>query len=132
MAHEEITAVLNRWSAAEAAGDIGAITDCLSEDFLGIGPLGFVLPKQAWLHRHGPDGLVYETFELLETQVREYGDAAVVVTRIDQPGTYQGNPIPESTRTTLVVAPSGGQLRITTAHMSFLAGTPGAPPIPGA
>ena len=129
--NEGITTVLDRWAAAEAAGDAEAIAGCLSEDFLGVGPLGFILPKQAWLQRHSPDGLVYEKFELQETQVREYGDTAVVTTLVDQPGTHQGNPIPRNTRSTLVLVKQDGQWRITTDHMSFVAGTPGAPPIPG-
>lgn len=127
-----ITAVLDRWASSEAAGDVDAISGCLSEDFVGIGPLGFILPRQAWLHRHRPDGLVYEKFELQETQVREYGDTAVVTTLVDSPGAYQGHPIPHSTRSTLVLVKQDGQWRITTDHMSFVAGTPGAPPIPTA
>jgi uncharacterized protein (TIGR03086 family) len=127
-----ITAVLDRWAAGEAAGDNEVLADCLSEDFVGVGPLGFLLPKQAWLHRHGSGGLVYEKFELQETQVREYGDTAVVTTLVDQPGTYQGNPIPQCTRSTLVLVKQDGQWRISTDHMSFVAGTPGAPPIPTA
>ena len=84
------------------------------------------------LHRHGAGGLVYEDFTLQETQVREYGDTAVVTALIDQPGTHQGNPIPNNTRSTLVLVKQSGKWLITTNHMSFVAGTPGAPPIPNA
>jgi uncharacterized protein (TIGR02246 family) len=127
-----ITAVLDRWAAAEAAGDAEALADCLSEDFVGIGPLGFILPKQAWLQRHGSHGLEYEKFELQETQVREYGKAAVVTTLVESPGAYHGSPIPQTTRSTLVLVKQDGQWRITTDHISFVAGTPGAPPMPNA
>jgi uncharacterized protein (TIGR02246 family) len=132
MKHEGISAVLERWAASEAAGDAEAIADCLSEDFLGVGPLGFTLPRQAWLERHGPGLLVYEKFELQDVQVREYGDDTAVVTAlVDQPGTHRGNPIPRNTRSTLVLVREDGRWRITTDHMSFVAGTPGAPPVPG-
>lgn len=127
-----ITTVLDRWAAAEAAGDVEALADCLSEDFVGIGPLGFTLPKQAWLQRHGSNGLEYEKFELQETEVRDYGDAAVVTTLVNQPGAHQGNPIPQTTRSTLVLVKQDGQWRITTDHISFVAGTPGSPPMPNA
>jgi ketosteroid isomerase-like protein len=132
MGNQSITDVLEHWAAGEASGDVEAIADCLSEDFRGVGPLGFILPRQAWLQRHGPGGLAYEKFELQETQVRQYGDTAVVTTLVDQPGTYHGNPIPASTRSTLVLVRRDGQWQITTDHMSFIAGTPGAPPIPAA
>lgn len=127
-----IAAVLDRWAAAEADGDVEALAECLSDDFVGIGPLGFTLPKQAWLQRHGSNGLEYDKFELQETEVREYGDTAVVTALIDQPGAHQGNPIPQTTRSTLVLVKRGGRWRITTDHISFVAGTPGSPPMPNA
>lgn len=128
---DDITAALDRWAAAEAAGDADAIAGLLTDDFLGVGPLGFLLPRQAWLGRHGPDALTYEKFELQETQVREYGDTAVVTTLVDQPGTYQGNPIPRNVRSTLVLVNQDGAWRLAQNHMSFVAGTPGAPQVPG-
>lgn len=130
-AANEVQALLDRWVAAEAAGDMETIAGCLTDDFLGVGPLGFLLPRQAWLDRHAPNALVYEKYELQETQLREYGDTVVVTTKLDQPGTYQGNPIPANTRSTLVLVRQDGEWRISTHHMSFVAGTPGAPPVPG-
>lgn len=95
MSHkDDITAMLDRWATAEAAGDADAISACLTDDFLGVGPLGFMLPRQAWLGRHGPNALEYEKFELQETLLREYGDTAVVTALVDQPGTHPGQPDP--------------------------------------
>jgi ketosteroid isomerase-like protein len=129
--NEDITATLYRWAAAEASGDAEAIAQCLSEDFLGVGPLGFILPRREWLQRHDPGGLDYEKFELQDIYLRLYGDTAVVTALVEQPGTYEGNPIPQRTRSTLLLVKQGRQWRITTHHMSFVAGTPGAPPVPG-
>lgn len=132
MSNDEITRFLNDWAAAELAADAASIDRSLTDDFLGIGPLGFVLTKQAWLASRGPDGpLRYESFEFTETSVREYGDAAVVTSRVDQPGTYQGNPIPASPRVTLVLVKQSNEWQLASAHYSFIAGTPGAPPMPG-
>jgi hypothetical protein len=61
----------------------------LTDEFLGVGPKGFVLNKQQWLGRF-PGGLKYETIELAETQVKSYGTAAVVVTKQSQKGTFSG------------------------------------------
>jgi hypothetical protein len=52
---------LSEWTSAERAGDAGKLEDLLIDDFFGVGPLGFVLPKEAWLARHR-QGLTYETF----------------------------------------------------------------------
>lgn len=130
--HEEITAVLDRWAAAELAGDQAALDGLLTDDFLGIGPLGFLLPRQSYLGRHAPNGLSYDSFTLEDVQLRTYGDhTAVVATRLVQPGSYQGNPVPEQARTTIVLVRSDGAWKLTNVQFSFVAGTPGAPPMPG-
>jgi hypothetical protein len=130
--HEELTEVLDRWAAAELAGDQAMLDGLLTDDFTGVGPLGFLLPRQAWLGRHAPNGLTYDSFTLEDVQPRTYGDdTAVVVARVVQPGSYQGNPVPEQARTTIVLVRVDGAWKLSTVHFSFVAGTPGAPPMPG-
>lgn len=130
--HEELAAVLDKWAAAELAGDQAALDGMLTEDFLGIGPLGFLLPRPAYLARLGPQGLSYDSFTLEDVQVRTYGDdTAIVVTRLVQPGSYQGNPVPEQARTTIVLVRVDGGWKLANVQFSFVAGTQGAPPIPG-
>jgi ketosteroid isomerase-like protein len=130
----DIDHTLAAWTAAERDGDAAALDTLLTEEFTAVGPLGFILPKQAWLARHRPDGgLVYDSFGLAEVQTRMLGaDVAVVTARNDQPGSYQGNPIPEAVRATLILAREDGRWRLAAAHLSFIAGTAGAPPMPGA
>jgi ketosteroid isomerase-like protein len=103
----------------------------LTDDFLGVGPLGFTLPKQAWLARYHAGDLKYQTFELGERHVRSYGNATVVTARLTAAGTYQDHPLPTALRATLVIVRQPGGWRLAGGHMSFIAGTPGAPPIPG-
>ena len=123
---------LAEWAAAEQAGDTGALGTLLAEGFTAVGPLGFILPKQAWLARHRSGDLAYEAFGLEEVQARAIGQDAVVVTaRNNTRGSYRGHPIPEATRATLVLASNGGRWQLAAIHISFIAGTPGAPPIPG-
>lgn len=128
---DEINGFLKEWTQAELAGDAAAIGERLSDDFLGVGPLGFMLPREAWLQRFD-QGLHYDEFELTETQVRRYGDTAVVVGRQTQSGSFGGNPLPFSVvRATLLLERTSGSWKLAGAHMSFIAGTPGAPPVPG-
>jgi hypothetical protein len=43
---------LDKWNAAEQAGDTGRLDALLAGLFAGTGPLGLTLPRQAWLGHH--------------------------------------------------------------------------------
>lgn len=123
---------LTEWAAAEQAGNAGTLETLLADSFTAVGPLGFILPKQAWLARHRSGDLTYQDISLDEVRARPAGPDVVVVTaRNNTRGSYQGYPLPEATRATLVLASSGGRWQLAAVHMSFIAGTAGAPPIPG-
>jgi hypothetical protein len=128
---KDIQTFLSQWSEAEGKGDTAALAPMLTDDFLGVGPLGFVLPKQAWLERYASGGLKYDSFDLEEVQVREHEGAAVITTRINQPGTVQGNPIPAASRATLMVVDGAQGKQLAGIALAFIAGTPGSPPMPG-
>ncbi len=123
---QPIESFLADWSDAERDGDTGALDTLLTADFAGVGPLGFVLPKQAWLARHR-QGLSYQSFEVTEAQARVIGQTAVVIARNNTRGSYQGQPVPEAVRATLVLADDDGSWKLAAIHMSFIAGTAGAP-----
>ena len=127
---ERLEAFLSEWSAAELAGDTKALAILLADGFVGVGPLGFILPRPAWLDRH-QGGLVYEQFALEEIEIHLHRDVAVVTARNNAHGNYQGHPIPEALRTTLVIVSTPDALRLAAVHMSFVAGTQGSPPLPG-
>jgi Domain of unknown function (DUF4440) len=129
---QTIDSFLTEWACAELAGDTGTLEVLLTSDFTAVGPLGFVLPREAWLARHRQGDLVYQSFDLDEIQTRLLGEAAVVISRNNTRGTYQGHPIPEAVRATLVLISDQGSRKLAAIHMSFIAGTHGAPPIPGA
>lgn len=137
----EATEFLDAWCAAEAAGDVAALDRYLAEDFLAVGPLGFMLSRQDWLDRHASGALTYESFELSETVTRRYGDVTVVVARQSGTGSYRNPaappqapsvPVPGATRVTILLTGDGQVRRLAGIQHSFIAGTPGAPPIPGA
>jgi hypothetical protein len=132
---DDVTTFLSAWCDAERTGDTAFLDAHLTDDFLAVGPLGFTLPKPAWLARHQGDDLRYETFALDEVDARSYGPVTVVTARQDADGTFQGHPTPQSLRLTLLLVPADGEAgdrSLAGIHMSFVAGTPGAPPIPGA
>ena len=126
----DINEFLYRWAAAEKDQDAAALGPLLTDDFTAVGPVGFLLPRATYLERPSR-GLRYEAFQLDEIQTRLHGDAAIVVLRINQKGAAQGNPIPEATRSTLTLVREAGRWRLAAIQHSFVAGTAGAPPMPG-
>jgi ketosteroid isomerase-like protein len=124
----ELETFLSGWTTAERTGDSEKLDTLLTDDFYGVGPHGFVLPRAAWLGRHG-EGLAYEDFSLEEIQVRPYGDFALVIARNNTRGTYRGQPLPEAVRATLAIASDNERLLLAAIHMSFIAGTQGSPPL---
>ena len=87
--------------------------------------------RAAWLARHGQGDLAYEAFSLEAGQTRVLGPVAVVTARNNTLGTYRGHPIPEAARATLILTRDAGNWKLAVIHMSFIAGTRGAPPFPG-
>jgi ketosteroid isomerase-like protein len=126
-----ISTVLADWVAAETKADVEQLTAILDDEFVAVGPLGFTLSKQDWLDRHASGALRYESVELADVRERHFGDVVVVIARQQSPGAYQGNAVPSTLRVTLVLVRRAATWRLASAHLSFVAGTPGAPPIPG-
>jgi hypothetical protein len=74
----EVVRLAEAWATAELRGDAAFLERTLTDDFIGIGPLGFMLTKQAWLARHQSSDLKYDSFSLDEVKVRVYNDAAIM------------------------------------------------------
>jgi ketosteroid isomerase-like protein len=129
---EPVEGFLSEWASAERAGDTAKLETLLTEDFTAVGPLGFILPRQGWLARHRDGDLTYQTFTVDEVQARLLGEAAVVTARNNTRGSYRGHPVPEAVRATVILVSHAGEWKLAAMHMSFIAGTPGAPSIPGA
>lgn len=112
--------LVQRWAAAELAGDVGAYHDLLTADFTGVGPVGFVLTGQQWAERHHGD-LRNEEFEVLDPHVRIYGDPAdtVIVQAVQrQTTTAMGRDTSGSFRLGLVAIRTGQTWRIASIQLS--------------
>ncbi len=122
---QEVLRLADAWTTAELRGDTAFLETLLTDDFIGIGPLGFMLTKQEWLARHRSGDLKYEAFTLDEVKVRVYSDAAVLTGRQVQNAAYRGNPLPGQFRTTLVFVQQLEQWRLAGLQLSTIGQPPG-------
>ena len=123
-AEQEVVRLADAWATAELRGDAVFLERALVDDFIGIGPLGFMLTRQEWLARHQSGNLKYDSFNLDEVKVRVYNDAAILTGRQVQSGTYQGNSIKAQFRTTLVFVTQQGQWRLASLQLSPIGQAP--------
>ena len=121
---QEVMRLADAWATAELRGDTTFLESTLADDFIGIGPLGFMLTKQEWLARHPSGDLKYESFNLDEVKVRVYNDAAVLTGRQAQNAAYRGNSIKAQLRTTLVFVQQQGQWRLASLQLSTIGQAP--------
>jgi ketosteroid isomerase-like protein len=117
-----------QWAAAELRGDVTSLGEILAEDFVGVGPRGFMLSRDEWLSRHETGSLRYESFGLDEMQGRLYGDAAVTVCRQSAEGVYEGEngrfELNEQFRATLVFIREEGSWLLAGLQLSPILGRP--------
>ena len=121
-----INDTLATWADSERLCDATTAATILTEDFIGIGPVGFQLPKGPWLQRLSDGQLHYEELSLDELAIREYSDSAVAVARVNTLGTARGNPLP-TPRTAFHLVRADGEWLIAGIQHSFIAGAPGSP-----
>src|SRR5215813_9681945 len=76
----QVTGVLATRAANEQAGDTSTLDALLAGDFTAVGPLGFILPMQAWLARHHSRDLTYQAFSTEEVQDRPINPDAEIMT----------------------------------------------------
>ncbi|MGZ4592962.1 MAG: nuclear transport factor 2 family protein [Actinomycetes bacterium] len=122
--------LVQQWADAEQQGDHATLAHVLADDFVAVGPLGFVLTKEQWLQRHIDQALHYTSLRWTDLQVREHGQAVVVVGVQEQAGDYQDRDISGRFRGTLVAlrpdAPDAAW-SVAALHLSPIAPPPGKP-----
>jgi ketosteroid isomerase-like protein len=115
-AGQEAMRLADTWATAALQGDVAFLERRLSDDFVGVGPLGFLLSKQEWLARHQSGDMKYDVHTLDEVKVRAYNEAAIVIGRLTQQATYRGNPMNAQLHTTLVFVRQHGQWHLAGLH----------------
>jgi ketosteroid isomerase-like protein len=115
---EAVLGVSRRWADAERDGNTSLLATLLTDDFVGVGPRGFILTKQGWLDRYSSGALRHDTFSWGDVDVRVYGDAAVAVGVTASKGSWSGQPISGRSRLTQIIVRAGGSWAIAGMHMS--------------
>jgi ketosteroid isomerase-like protein len=113
-----------RWVEAELAGDTNAMDSLAHQDFLLVGPLGFILDKAQWLERYSSGAFVTSALDWRDTHVRVFGDCAVVIGVHDQEAAYRGQPNNGQFRATHILIRDGGEWRLIGMHLSPIATPP--------
>jgi ketosteroid isomerase-like protein len=112
------------WAAAELHGDTAFLKRALADDFVGIGPRGFMLTKEQWLSRHDSGKLKYESFELDEVWIRVHGDALIVTGCETVKGKYEDHDLQDQFRATLIFVKQQECWLLAGLHLSPIAGRP--------
>ena len=125
----QLEVIARDWAAAELRGDTVVLGEILAEDFVAVGPRGFMLTREEWLSRHDSGKLTYESFEWDEVSVRVHGNAAVMIGRQTVRGLYQDGDsryeIQDKFRATLLFVEEQGRWLLLGLHLSLIAGPPG-------
>jgi hypothetical protein len=116
--------LLERWAAAEQAGDADELQQLLTDDFVAVGPRGFVLDKEQWLGRYRSGQLRHRRLVVRDARSRRHGDATIVVAEQEQEGEFAGRSIDARLRLTLVIAGEHGDPRVASAHLSWIDAPP--------
>ncbi|PZG32038.1 nuclear transport factor 2 family protein [Spongiactinospora gelatinilytica] len=115
----DVLDLVNRWAAAEEANDPVALGALLADDFVGVGPLGFVLGRDQWLGRFG-HGLVNRSFVIEDPKVYEYGTAAYVVGVDVQETTAKGRDVSDRFRVSIAAVRPDDRWLIAGVHLGPL------------
>jgi uncharacterized protein (TIGR02246 family) len=125
---QKVMALGEDWAAAELRGDTSFLGEILADDFVGVGPRGFMLTRDQWLSRHDTGSLRYESFGLDEVQVRHFGDTAITVCRQSARGVYEGEngrfELDDQFRATLVFVKQDGRWQLASLQLSPILGRP--------
>jgi len=98
------------WRTAQLSGDVAAIDQLLSDDYVGITMSGQVVTKMQQLDRMRNRTMVLSKYELTDRKVKLIGTTAVVTSLAEIEGSNDGQPIHGTFRSTRVYTrlPSGG------------------------
>jgi hypothetical protein len=103
---------------AELAGDTDTLNTLIADDFLSIGPKGFVMDRSAWVGRHVH--FTYQELVASEVDVRLYPGTAIVRNVQANKATYQDRHVQITTRVSQVWINQQGHWRLAAIQFSPL------------
>jgi hypothetical protein len=107
---------VNEWINAEKNGDVQLLTDLLNEDFIGVGPVGFILSKQQWIDRY-KNGLKNEDFNFEIISERAHDNSTIIIGTQSQKGDFKGYNIDGTFRVTLILNNNQENLSLLGVHL---------------
>ena len=116
--HGQLMKLGDELAAAEQRGDIAFLDRTLVDDFLLIGPRGFVLNKEEWLARYKSGALQPGTNQRDQVQLRIYGEAAIVTAHETATGSYEGHEFRNELRSARVFVKRNGHWLLAHAQLS--------------
>ena len=122
-ATDDILDLVDTWAAAEERNDPERLDGLLADDFVGVGPLGFVLTREQWLERFG-NGLENRAFKVEDPQVHDHGSAAVVIGVDAQETSFRGGDNSGRFRLTLLAVRPDDRWLVAGVHIGPLQGVP--------
>lgn len=119
----DVLDLVRRWAGAEEQNDATVLDRLLAGDFVGVGPLGFLVPRDQWLARFD-HGLENRAFAIEDPQVRGYGQAAIVVGVLAQQTSYQGRDTSGRFRVSLICVRPADRWLLANVHIGPLQPAP--------
>jgi ketosteroid isomerase-like protein len=114
----------HEWVAAELASDAGRLANVLTDDFLCVGPFGFVINKEQYLHGRRNGDLKHTAFDWSDVQLRVHDDTAIAVGTQTQTSTFQDRDASGTFRATQVLFHNGDGWKIGSLHLCAIAQPP--------
>jgi ketosteroid isomerase-like protein len=109
---------------AEIEGDTATLDALATDDFMLVGPVGFVLDKQQWLERYRGGGLHTTALAFEDATTRVRGDVAISIGRHIQEAEFQGRPVNGEFRATHIAVRDAGRWQLAGVHLSPIGGPP--------
>jgi ketosteroid isomerase-like protein len=124
-ADKSVTGLVQRFTAAQSAMDVGTLASLTAEDYIEISPLGEVDPRAKMLTFYVKDDKhVLPAMAVDDMTTRVLGDAAVVIAKISYSLVNEGQSRTFSLRSTFVAEKVGGVWKLVSGHY-----TPIRPPM---
>jgi ketosteroid isomerase-like protein len=115
----DVREIQDRFDHAELTADAETLRELIADDFLSIGPKGYVMDKKQWIDRHSR--FTYHELDTSEMDVRTYGDTAIVRDVQRNRATWEDHDVAVNTRVSQVWVRQDGQWRLAGIQFSPLA-----------